>query len=663
MKKIFFTTKSGGGYKPFWEPWGAGFFGRFLLFMVLLFLFLLGLALFHSCNDNKTPDIPEDVLYPPVDNDDDDIAPVDTTSVDNPFPGDIDDPGPYLPEPDDNILPPFNDDDIIDDDDSHQLKVGDHLNIILDSNADDSTFKKFAEEFKKLYPSSDYEITFYDKNTKLMQLKVPADQRDKVKQNLPKQIKDISFKVFDDSVFGAQYKPNDVAFKYAQLNWYFSPIQMYSAWDITQGSSDIIVGVVDSYFDVSHPEFAGRIVKPYSVRCHSRDVRPAQDCPKYDQYGNIYGGYEHGSMVSSQAVGAIDNGIGAAGIAPKCKLMPVSLGHQMTTMSVLQGLLYCIYNGADVVNISIGAMFGKDASMLPIAEQIAISQNYELEAEDVWDFVFNLADDRHVTIVWAAGNESLFSAMDPSKRGKNTIRVSAVDENLCPTDFTNYGNIAEYNIYQSTISAPGKNIMGACPYNTFDIGEGTSFASPIMTGVVALMKSLDPTLSNPEIISILQKTGKKVRSNSQVYANGKVGPLVQVADALKCVKGGYASLNDLLNNHSLLSGQWKSAEVLNVIDPNNKPTGEKTYITFRCDKSGNSGQAIYEQTNGEKYSAPFTVKWSSKSFTIQLSSKAKDAKGKTGFNAETFVCTADAKGLIKAKNVGTNSNFYLKRIQ
>jgi subtilisin family serine protease len=667
MKKIFFTTKTGNGYKPFWEPWGAGFFGRFLLFLVLLFLFLLGLALFHRCSDSDSmtrEDIPDEILNPPTDPDD--LVPIDTTSND-PFPGDIDDPGPYLPEPDDNVIPPYDDDDLIDDDDSHQIKVGDRLNVILDSKADDSTFKQFASEFKKLYPSSDYEITFYDKNTKLMQLRVPADKREEVKKNLPKQITDISFKIFDDSVFGSQYKPNDKAFKNAKISWYFQPIQMYDAWDITRGSDKITVAVVDSYFDINHPELNSRIVKPYSVRFRSSDVRPAQDCPRYDPLhpDMIYAPYEHGSMVASQALGAIDNGAGAAGIAPNCKLMPVSLGHEMTTMSILQGLLYSIYNGADVVNLSLGAAFSDTAYLVPIDDQVAISQNEELDAEDVWNFVFNLADERHVTIVWAAGNEKLFSAMDSSKRGKNTIRVSAVDEKLCPAVFTNYGNIAKYNIKQSTISAPGCNILGACPYNTFDIGDGTSFASPIITGVVALMKSLDSSLTNPEIIKILQETGKPVKPNSKVYANNKIGPLVQVADALKRVGGSYTKMQDVLDDHSKLQGIWKTTETLYVVDSNTgDPTGEKTHVTFNFNSKGDGGTVTYTKTNGSKYSAPVKVQWGNGSFTINMTTVASDSHGSPGFVKDTYHCRADKKGLLTCNHSSNTGNeYYLKKIK
>ena len=52
--------------------------------------------------------------------------------------------------------------------------------------------------------------------------------------------------------------------------------------------------------------------------------------------------------------------------------------------------------------------------------------------EQVWDYIFDLAEERNCVIVWAAGNETILAGMDCSKRNNNTIRVSALDQNLRP---------------------------------------------------------------------------------------------------------------------------------------------------------------------------------------------------------------------------------------
>ena len=100
--------------------------------------------------------------------------------------------------------------------------------------------------------------------------------------------------------------------------------------------------------------------------------------------------------------------------------------------------------------------------------------------------------------------------MDDSKRNHNTIVVSAVDTLLRRADFSNFGNIEGRGLYESTISAPGVKIWGALPGNSYDAWDGTSFAAPIITGVVALLKSQNKDLTTAQIIKILQSTGKPV---------------------------------------------------------------------------------------------------------------------------------------------------------
>lgn len=116
--------------------------------------------------------------------------------------------------------------------------------------------------------------------------------------------------------------------------------------------------------------------------------------------------------------------------------------------------------------------------------------------------------------------------MDTSKRNANTIRVSAVDRNLKRAEFSNFGNFSNRGIYESTISAPGVDIWGALPNNSYDAWPGTSFSAPIITGVVALLKSENKDLTTKQIIKILQSTGKPVNGSPEI------GNLVQVKDAL-----------------------------------------------------------------------------------------------------------------------------------
>lgn len=525
-------------YMPFWQPWGCfGCLWRVLLYALLLLLLLFILSLFRECcctgrstiNDPSTEfPAPSDKYIAPVsdeDGGDDRRADVDP-EWNRPIPGGEDI---GLPSPEDNVIPPIDDDKFIPNpDDGGMTQIyPDLLYVVFDSESesDDETFKTFATKFSELYPQPKYKIEYYNTGSKTAMLRVPENQRDSICKSLPEQIQEVKFFVIpvEKMLTGRSVTPNDPAFKYPEKSWHFAPIQAFEAWSITQGSDDIVVGIVDSYMDLEHPELRGdRILHPYSIPNKNSDVAPRS--------GEDMGVAGHGTLVTAVAVGTANNRVGSSGIAPKCKYIPVSMGGRFTSVHMVEGLLYCMYHGADVINLSCGSNFTEAATRLPIEAQIEYSRTQSLAGEKMWNYVFELAERRNVTIVWAAGNQAIFNAMDDSNRNDNTIRVSAVDQKLRKADFSNFGNFSDLDIYESTISAPGVYIFGALPGNTYDGWDGTSFSAPIIAGTVALMKSIDPELTTKEIIQILQETGKPVRGASDI------GKLVQIKDALLRVK-------------------------------------------------------------------------------------------------------------------------------
>lgn len=535
MKKIFFTTRgSADGKVPFWHPWGlGGCLGRLAFFVVLLLLLLFLLSLFRRCEglpfDNVRNDdaLRGDQPFTPV--------PIDTTVAGDDM-RNIPDPGEFLPDSAHNVIPPHNDDDVQTDSVSRRSIVADRLNIILDSEASNETYKLWAKRFKENYPDSAYKVVYYHPLTKLIQIQIPAERRVALVTELPKKITDVKFKVFMEELFSvAASKPNDRVFLFPEKSWFFNQIQALEAWDITRGSADVVVAIVDSFFDVNHEDLnSTRIVKPYSVPRHSGNVMPpplgvTQEIP-----------FIHGTMVASMAVGNQNNGTGTSGIAPNCKFMPVSVGDQCTSMTMLEGLLYAIYQGAHIVNISMGSSYPDFVKAILRSFTPAEMAQYNREqltySYEIWDYVADLCEERNVTVVWAAGNESIFMGCDPSKRGDKWIKVSATDREMKMASFSNFGNFPEVGLHESTVSAPGVDIMGAFPFtNNYTAAEGTSFSAPLVTGAVALMKSLDPNIKTADIIRILKETGKAVKGFPQI------GPRIQIKDALLAVKSQRAS--------------------------------------------------------------------------------------------------------------------------
>lgn len=656
MKKIYFGPKgTEKWHEPFWKPWGClGCLGRLLLYLVLLFTLMFLLNMFKMCSCSiPSVQIPEDILNPigdPLPR-----VPIDTMVN---FPRDITNPGENLPSPDENYIPPYDDEDVITDDSTHQQIVANKLNVMLDDpSTNDETFNQWANEFKQLYPDENHQVVYYDPLTRLIQIEIPADERESIMQNLPNQITDISFKIFPEGLIGNLDVPNDPVFAHEETNWYFAPIQAYEAWDITKGSPNVTVAIVDSYFDLNHDDLnSDRIVHPYSIPRKTGNVAPAEDADEAC--------FEHGSMVASQALGTCGNSRGTSGIAPGCKFMPISMGHRFTSMTMLQGVLYAIYQGADVVNISAGSVFDPSIHNCSIDEQIQISQTMCQEEAAIWNWVFELADARNVTIVWAAGNDDILASLDPSKRGceHSTINVSAVDRDLSKASFSNFGHLPEKQVEVSTISAPGVDILGAKPYNTYDIGPGTSFAAPIVTGAVALMKSVDPTLSNSEIVNILQETGKEIPGNDNI------GKLLQIKDALEKVKDNFVSMSDLQNDHSQFIGLWQSTQMLYRIDENGQNTNQEIRLYFNI-TSEDAGEVIYYEAGYTKkdFVGPLAVHWQPEQIVLESTDKATCDTENRNYTAATFYCIPNSEGLLQCQHStatqSSSSAYFLRKVR
>lgn len=419
--------------------------------------------------------------------------------------------------PQEGVLPPLGDNPIIVPGDPDMpgspSVIGNVLNILMENN--DRSIVDLARDFKAKYPDDCYQVIYYDDVVKRMQIKVPDDQRLQLKQLLPNQFyPDYQLFVFDEALFESDYIPSDSAFSSSDYTWYLSAIKAFEAWDITKGSENIIVAVVDNGFSTNHQEIRSKIVQPYNVWSHNTNLFAAE--------------VDHGTHVAGTAVACSDNGTGLCGIAPGCRLMPVQVADGngfMTTTSIVDGVLFALYQGADVINISLGCDL---ASIVGVPEDVQrdLISNHFKEEERLWREIMGIAANHSATVVVAAGNDSVLAGIDALHRPDLFITVSATDKNnsgLVKTDFSNYG---EY----STISAPGEQIYSSWKDNEYLALDGTSMAAPIVSGAVALMKSLNARLTSKDIINILQATG--------LATEGNVGKLIQLDKALKMVARG-----------------------------------------------------------------------------------------------------------------------------
>lgn len=557
--------------------------------------------------------------------------------------------------------------------------ASDRLNVMLEKE-DDNTMLDWAKAFKKAYPSSDYEIKYYNEDTYVLQIKVPADQRVKVKKELNSKLSDFGFDVFEETVFQTDFTSNDPALTDPKASWYLNPIGAKEAWDMTQGSEDIIVAVVDNGFDLNHPELQGKIVNPYNVLSQDSNIRPIVTSK---------GVNAHGTHVAATAVGNGNNGNGLLGIAPNCKLMPIQVGNDnpdgsMSNTAILEGVLYAINKGADVVNVSLGMYTPKEVKGMSEGQQLNYIANSFKQEETMWEKVFQKAKEKDCIIVFAAGNDNVISGIDPKKRNTNTLRVSAVAPNETKAGFSNFGRYPNLNRDYSTVSAPGVAIYSAAPDGQYQYMQGTSMAAPIVTGTIALMKSANHNLTSEEAISILQETGKTI--------DPAIGPMINIGQAVNAAMGNTPNIdcekiraevqrlqaridslsricpgsvepadtlkyNDVIEDPRSLDGTWKSTtELVNTSDQ----SPIVLYMTFKNLK----GQLTIVNKD-LSFTAPLQARVEDNKIHITQSGPAINANTNTSFVPYTYACSADRKGNLFCDAVSATNrvSFNLVRIK
>jgi len=492
------------------RPAGKGCLRKLLWLLLFLAVLLLLCLLFRDCRGN----IASLTEGKPWINDDPNVGRGGIYNPGNPYT-----PKPTPPDyrdvlpPYQGVLPPLDSVEIITDPENPDI-IGNCLNILMEN--EDKSVMDLAKDFKEKYPDDKYQVVYYDDVVKRLQIKVPSEERKQLKEEIPpKFAPKYELFVFDEALFETKYTPNDPFFSDPDKSWYLKAINAPQAWNITKGGKggkQLTIAIIDNGFSLEHTELHKKVVMPYNVWLHSNEVFSQQ--------------VDHGTHVAGTALAIMDNKIGITGIAPESAFMPVQVADGqgiMTTTSILDGVLYALYQGADVINISLGLSFSNE---LPEDTQRDMQDNRFKEEERLWNHVMKISDKHKATIVVSAGNDNMLAGVDPRHRPRNFIIVSAVDKNnreYRKADFSNYG---EY----STISAPGVDIYSTIGTDSYQTMDGTSMAAPIISGAVALMKSLNENLSTEQIICILQGTG--------LPANGKIGNIIQLDKALQKVQSG-----------------------------------------------------------------------------------------------------------------------------
>lgn len=233
--------------------------------------------------------------------------------------------------------------------------------------------------------------------------------------------------------------PDDIKF---DRQWGLEKIQAAHAWDITRGSEDIIIAILDTGIDSNHPDLAGKVItrKNFSRSFTVEDVNG------------------HGTHVAGIAAAVANNGLGIAGLACQARLMNVKVLDDTGSGSysgISQGIIWAADNGADVINLS---MYGGLESMT---------------LKQAVDYAWN----KGVVVLSAAGNGGNSNPAYPAYYD-TCISVTAVNPIDRLYSFSNYGAWVD-------IAAPGES-QSTLPENTYGTRMGTSMAVPFASGLAAL---------------------------------------------------------------------------------------------------------------------------------------------------------------------------------
>ena len=296
----------------------------------------------------------------------------------------------------------------------------------------------------------------------------------------------------------AEIVPNDP--NYSE-QWNLALMKMPQAWGIEQGNPEVTVAVVDGGVDMQHPEFRSQLWRNvgeipengvdddgngYVDDLNGWDFSDAPTLPGHGDWTVRDNEPEdeigHGTYVSGIIGAAANNGIGIAGIAWRCRLMPLRAdfkyggGGYLQNDDVAAAIVYAADNGAQVINMS----WGDTVNAFIVQDAVAY------------------ADTRGCVMVAAAGNDGAVGSWYPAGL-KTVISVAGLSVERRLYSESNFGATID-------IAAPGDEIPSTDLNGGYQKLSGTSMAAAHVSGVAALVVSANPEDTHAEVRETLIRT-------------------------------------------------------------------------------------------------------------------------------------------------------------
>lgn len=325
-------------------------------------------------------------------------------------------------------------------------------------------------------------------------------------------------------------------------------LDLTNAWQLSEGSSEIMIAIIDSGIDTDHEEFVGRI-SPLSYNSRTNLVG----------LSHVEDDSGHGTAVAG-VIGAIKgNQKGIAGIIQHASLLIIKANNEdnsttevdesslFSDSSIIEGIRYATAQGADIINLSLG---GKNRNSLV--------ENAIRDAREAG-----------VIIVASSGN---FTESNPDTgvpvniypaSYEGVISVGSINSNQILSTFSMYSDMLD-------VVAPGESIVTTGMNNTYITASGTSFSAPMVSGVIGLMISYLEGVSDDDIMNKLINTATDlgIEGYDIYHGNGLI-------DAYQAMLVNFVTVSFETNGGTLISDMNVAKDISFYV---NSPT--KTGYTF-----------------------------------------------------------------------------------
>lgn len=352
-------------------------------------------------------------------------------------------------------------------------------------------------------------------------------------------------------LLAASLTPND---QFVSAQWYLKRVKAFEAWDIESSSPGVVIAVIDSGVQISHPDLRGNIwINTAEIANNNKDddhdgyiddrygwdfINNVPDpSPKF-RAGFNEAGVLHGTIVAGIAAASGNNNEGISGVSWDGKIMALkALGDDGDgdTASVIKAIDYAVAKGANIINLSF------------------VGFAYSRSLHDAIERAYNAG----VLVVAPAGNEQaaghgvdlsvqpIYPACYKNSQGQPiVIGVAATDGIDQKAPFSGYGgncialSAPGLSFFSTVVYRPDKSLEGELFDKYYDgYWSGTSVAVPLVSGALALIQGANPSLSPAQVRDILVRSTDDINALNPEYV-GKLGSgRLNVARAVSQARG------------------------------------------------------------------------------------------------------------------------------